>query len=165
MKTLNIETDFLINYIYIDMKPSKFSTTLLVVMIGLAIIVILSTCLSCRTVIAYNADSNYTRLDQEGFTSLNYGTYPNGGAIDIKDRNLIESTASTPSAQRVKNMTGLFGPQDMNQKLDSFLDSKGDLTEQCMLNSNGMSNSQGYLCLDQQQINLLKTRGGNQTPC
>jgi len=145
------------------MKTGRLSTTLLVVMIGLAIVVILSTCLSCRTVVAYNADPNYTRLDKEGFTPLNYGTYPNGGAIDIKDRNLIESNANAPSAQRVKNMTGLFGPQDLNQKLDSFLDAKGDLTEQCMLNSNGMSNSRGYLCLDQNQINLLKTRGGNQT--
>lgn len=146
------------------MKTERLSTTLLVVMIGLAIVVILSTCLSCRTVVAYNADPNYTRLDKEGFTPLNYGTYPNGGAIDIKDRHLIESNANAPTAQRVKNMTGLFGPQELNQKLDSFLDAKGDLTEQCMLNSNGMSNSRGYLCLDQNQINLLKTRGGNQTP-
>lgn len=141
------------------------STTLLVVMIGLAVVIILSTCLSCKTVVAYNSDPNYTRLDKEGFTNLKYGTYPNGGAIDIKDRNLINSTASAPTAQPVKNIKGLFGPQDLNSKLDSFLDAKGDLTEQCMLNSNGMSNSQGYLCLDQQQIKLLTTRGGNQTPC
>jgi hypothetical protein len=147
------------------MKNGKVSTTLLVVMIGLAIVVILSTCLSCRSVVPYTADPNYTRLNTEGFTSLNYGTYPNGGAIDIKDRHLIESTASSPDAQRVKNMTGLYGPQELNQQLDSFLDSKGDLTEQCMLTSNGMSNSRGYLCLDQNQINMLKTRGGNQTPC
>lgn len=147
------------------MKNGKLSTTLLVVMIGLAIVVILSTCLSCRSVIPYTADPNYTRLDKEGFSSLNYGTYPNGGAIDIKDRNLIKSTAGDPNAQRVKNMTGLFGPQELNQKLDTFLDAKGDLTEQCMLNSNGMSNSRGYLCLDQNQINMLTTRGGNQTPC
>ena len=115
MKILNCETEFLIE-IYIDMK--KVSTTLLVVMIGLAVVIVLSTCLSCKTVVPYNSDPKYTRLDKEGFTNLKYGTYP-----------------------------------------------KGDLTEQCMLNSNGMSNSQGYLCLDQQQIKLLTTRGGNQTPC
>lgn len=147
------------------MKSGKLSTTLLVVMIGLAIVVILSTCLSCRNVVAYNADPNYTRLDKEGFSPLNYGTYPNGGAIDIKDRNLIKSNANAPTAQRVKNMTGLFGPQELNQQLDTYLDAKGDLTEECMLNSNGMSNSRGYLCLDQNQITMLKTRGGNQTPC
>jgi hypothetical protein len=141
----------------------RLSTTLLIVMIGLAVVIILSTCLSCKTVVAYNADPNYTRLDKEGFSPLNYGTYPNGDAIDIKDRNLINSTTSQPTAQRIKNMKGLFGPQDLNPKLDSFLDSKGDLTEECMMNSNGMSNSRGYLCLDQNQINLLKTRGGNQT--
>lgn len=141
----------------------RLSTTLLIVMIGLAVVIILSTCLSCKTVVAYNAHPNYTRLDKEGFSPLNYGTYPDGDAIDIKDRNLINSTASQPTAQRIKNMKGLFGPQDLNPKLDSFLDSKGDLTEECMMNSNGMSNSRGYLCLDQNQINLLKTRGGNQT--
>ena len=143
----------------------RLSTTLLVVMIGLAVVIILSTCLSCKTVVAYNADLNYSRLDKEGFTPLNYGSYHDNGAIDMKDLNLINSNASAPTAQRVKNMTGLFGTQALNQKLDSFLDSKGDLTEQCMLNSSGMSNSQGYLCLDQNQINLLKTRGGNKTPC
>lgn len=142
----------------------RLSTTLLIVMIALAVVIILSTCLSCKTVVAYNNDPYYTRVDKEGFKPINYGKYPNGDAIDMKDNHLIDSNASSP-AQRVKNMTGLFGPQELHKKLDSFLDSKGDLTEQCMLNSNGMSNSQGYLCLDQNQINLLKTRGGNQTPC
>lgn len=39
----------------------RLSTTLLVVMIGLAVVIILSTCLSCKTVVAYNADLNYSR--------------------------------------------------------------------------------------------------------
>ena len=77
MKILNRETEFLIE-IYIDMK--KVSTTLLVVMIGLAVVIVLSTCLSCKTVVPYNSDPKYTRLDKEGFTNLKYGTYPNGGA-------------------------------------------------------------------------------------
>ena len=143
----------------------KISTGLLVMMISLAVVVILSTCLSCRTFVAYSADPNYTRLDKEGFTPLHYGTYPDGGAIDIKNRYLINSTASEPTAQRVNNMTGLFGPQSLQSKLDIYSDAKGDLSEQCAVTSNGMSNSQGYLCLDKQQLNLLKTRGGNQTAC
>ena len=96
---------------------------------------------------------------------MNYATYPNGNAIDIKDRHLIDSDAASASAQRVKNMSGLFGSSSLSSKIDTYSDAKGDLTEQCMLNSNGMSNSRGYLCLDETQINLLKTRGGNQTSC
>jgi|TARA_E500000178_G_C16523019_1_gene530940 hypothetical protein len=143
----------------------KLSTTLLIVMIVLAVVIVLSTCLSCRKVIPYNSDSTYTSLDKEGFTPLNYATYPNGNAIDIKDRHLIDSDAASTSAQRVKNMNGLFGSSSLSSKIDTYSDAKGDLTEQCMLNSNGMSNSRGYLCLDETQINLLKTRGGNQTSC
>ena len=143
----------------------KISTGLLVIMIALAIVVILSTCLSCKTVVAYNAVPNYTRVDKEGFTPLHYGTYPDGGAIDIKDRYLIDSTAGSPTAQPIKNMKGLFGPTSLNQQIDIYANSTGSLDQQCAENSNGMSNSKGYLCLDQQQIQLLKTRGGNQTPC
>lgn len=143
----------------------KISTGLLVIIIALAIVVILSTCLSCRSVVAYSADPNYTKLDKEGFTPLHYGTYPNGGAIDIKNRHLINSIASEPTAQPVKNMKGLFGPSSLQQKLDVYADATGSLDAQCADKSNGMSNSKGYLCLDQSQLQLLTTRGGNQTPC
>jgi|TARA_E500000178_G_scaffold330332_1_gene362131 hypothetical protein len=143
----------------------KISTGLLVIIISLAVVIILSTCLSCRSFVPYNADPNYTRLDKEGFTPLHYGTYPNGGAIDIKNRHLINSVSSEPTAQRVKNMNGLFGPSSLQQKLDVYSDAKGNLSEQCAVKSNGMSNSQGYLCLDEQQLKLLTTRGGNQTSC
>lgn len=143
----------------------KISTGLLVIMIALAVVVILSTCLSCRSVVAYNADPNYTKVDKEGFTPLHYGTYPNGGAIDIKDRYLIDSTAGSPTAQPIKNMKGLFGPSSLNQQLDVYASATGSLDAQCADKSNGMSNSKGYLCLDQQQLQLLTTRGGNQTPC
>lgn len=143
----------------------KLSTTLLLVIIVLAIVIILSTCLSCRKVIPYNSNPHYTSLDKEGFTPVHYAKYPGGGAVDIKDRNLIQSDAGANTAQRVKNFTGLFGPQDLNPKLDTYSDAQGSLSEDCANTSNGMSNSKGYLCLDSNQITMLKTRGGNQTPC
>ena len=72
-----------------------------------------------------------------------------------------------PTAQRVKNMKGLFGPQSLQPKLDIYSDATGSLSDaQCADTSNGMSNSQGYLCLDQQTIAIYSTtRGGNQTAC
>ena len=94
----------------------KISTGFLVIMIALAIVVVLSTCLSCRSYIAYTADPNYSLLNKEGFTPLHYGTYPNGGAIDIKNRNLINSSAADATAQPIKNMRGLFGPQSLQPK-------------------------------------------------
>ena len=59
----------------------KISTGLLVVMIALAVVVILSTCLSCRNVVAYSADPNYTKVDKEGFSDLqpaNFNTRERG---------------------------------------------------------------------------------------
>ena len=147
-------------------SPVKMSTGLLLAIIVLCIVVTMSTCLSSRKVAAYNSFPNYTMLkDAEGFRPVHYASYPDGSTVDIKDRNLIQSSSALPNAQRVQNPNGLFGPQDLNPKLDTYSEAKGSLSDECALTSNGMSNSQGYLCLDQKQQELLKTRGGNQTGC
>ena len=147
-------------------SPVKISTGLLIAIIVLGIVITMSTCLSSQKVAAYNSFPKHTMLkDTEGFRPVHYATYPGHENIDIKDRNLIESTSSLPTAQRVKNIQGLYGPQSLNAKLDTFSEASGSLSEECALTSNGMSNSQGYLCLDAAQLELLRTRGGNQTAC
>jgi hypothetical protein len=147
-------------------SPVKISTGLLIAIIVLGIVITMSTCLSSQKVAAYNSFPKHTMLkDTEGFRPVHYATYPGDKNIDIKDRNLIESTSSLPTAQRVKNIQGLYGPQSLNTKLDIFSEASGSLSEECALTSNGMSNSQGYLCLDATQLELLRTRGGNQTAC
>ena len=147
-------------------SPVKISTGLLIAIIVLGIVITMSTCLCCQKVVAYNSFPKHTMLkDTEGFRPVHYATYPGDKNIDIKDRNLIESTSSLPTAQRVKNIQGLYGPQSLNTKLDTFSEASGSLSEECALTSNGMSNSQGYLCLDAAQLELLRTRGGNQTAC
>lgn len=146
---------------------NKLSNGLIVVIVVLALVVLLSICVSSSKVVPYNRDPKYTTIaeSEEGFTPVRYATNPDGSTIDIKDRNLINSTASEPTAQRVKNMGGLFGPFESAQKLDVFSNASGNLSEECANTSNGMSNSQGYLCLDAEQKRLLKTRGGNQSGC
>ena len=146
---------------------NNFSTGLLVTFVVLAIVVIFSTCVTSTKVQPYNRDPKYTTVSEaeEGFTPVKYATTPDGKPIDIKDRNLIESTAGAPTAQRVQNMGGLFGPQDNGNKLDIYSTARGNLSEECANTSNGMSNSQGYLCLDAEQQKMLTTRGGNQTAC
>jgi hypothetical protein len=147
-------------------SPVKMSTGLLLAIIVLGIVITMSTCLSSQKVAPYNSFPNYTMLkDTEGFRPVHYATYPGDKNIDIKDRNLIESTSSLPTAQRVKNIQGLYGPQSLNAKLDTFSEASGSLSDECAVTSNGMSNSQGYLCLDATQLELLRTRGGNQTAC
>jgi hypothetical protein len=147
-------------------STGSLSSGLLLTIIVLGIVLMMTTGLSAVKVSPYNSVPKYTMLkDSEGFTPVHYATYPDGGVIDIKDRNLIVSTSSLPTAQRVRNEQGLFGPQSLSSKLDIYSDAKGGLSEECALNSGGMSNSQGYLCLDENQRKLLSTRGGNQTAC
>jgi len=141
----------------------KLSTGLLVTLIGLAIVVVLTTCVGCSKVIPYNSDPKYTST--EGFSPIHYASYPDGKTMDVKDKHLINSTAAAPTAQRAGNMKGLFGPQGACDKIEIYSDAKGGLSEECMKKSSGLSNSQGYLCLNDRQIELLKTRGGNQPLC
>jgi len=145
-------------------STGNLSTGLLVILIGLAIVVILTTCVGCSNVVPYNTHPKYASTD-EGFRPIHYAGYPDGKTMDVKERHLIDSTASQPNAQRVKNMNGLFGPQGANDKIEIYSDAKGGLSDECMVKSSGLSNSQGYLCLNDRQIELLKTRGGNQPLC
>lgn len=148
------------------MKFAKISTALLFILIALAVIIVLTTCTGCAKVLPYNSNPNYANAnDSEGFRPIKYATYPDGKSIDVKDRHLINSNASSPTAQRVNNMKGLFGPEGLCDKIEIYPDAKGSLSNECMLRSSGLSNSQGYLCLNDRQIELLKTRGGNQSLC
>lgn len=64
--------------------------------------------------------------------------------------------------KKVYGLDGLFcSPNAKADKIDIFSDVKSDPT--CSGNSSGLSNSKGALCLDATQLNLLKTRGGNQS--
>ena len=86
----------------------KISTGLLVILAGLAIVVVLTTCVGCSKVTPYNSHPKYASAD-EGFRPIHYASYPDGKSVDVKDRHLINSNASQPTAQRVSNLKGLFG--------------------------------------------------------
>lgn len=145
------------------MKPvSTISTGLLLILVALAIVVVLTTCAGCTKVVPYNQHPEYTSTKDEGFQPIHYASYPEGNNIDAQEKHRMDSGCGDDTVQRMKNMSGLFGPQK-ETKLDTYSEAKGGLTEDCMLKSSGMSNSQGYLCLNKKQIKLLKTRGGNLT--
>lgn len=68
----------------------------------------------------------------------------------------------TTDCKKVYGLDGLFcSPNAKSEKIDIFSDVKSDPT--CSGNSSGLSNSKGALCLDATQLNLLRTRGGNQS--
>jgi hypothetical protein len=147
---------------------SDLSSGLLITIIFLAVVVILTTFMAARTVVPYNAGSKYSTMGVEGFTDQNrrpiqYAQYPSGNSIEARDSYLIDSIASEPTAQRIPRISGLFGPGKTNENLDTYSRASGSLSDQCARTSSELSNSKGYLCLDQNQLQLLTTRGGNQT--
>ena len=146
-------------------STGRVSIGLIFIIAMLGIVIMMTTVLSSTKVVAYNSMSKHT-LVNEGFTQpVHYAKYADGSAIDIKDRHLINSSTSDPLPQRVKNMQGLFGPENLSQKLDIYSDATSGLSEECEMNSFGLSNSKGYLCLDANQRALITTRGGNQPSC
>jgi len=145
----------------------KLSIGFYIAIVILCIVLALSLS-TTHNVSPYSSNSMFLNQTKfEGFHGLrpvNYSTYPNNLAIDAKDRFLIADTSAEKTAQRVWGLDGLFGPYDANDNtLDIYSNTKSSLT--CANTSSGLSNSTGYLCLDDKQINLLKTRGGNQTGC
>lgn len=110
----------------------------------------------------YSNNSPYEGF--RGMQPVNYSTYPDNNAIDMKDRFNITSTAPLKTAQSVHGIDGLFGPYETpDNGLDIFSSAKGSLS--CSANSSNMSNSMGPLCLDANQIQLLRTRGANASGC
>ena len=154
------------------MKTCKISYGLIFAIAVLALIVIATTMLSTRKIQPYNAFGKFASNNIEGMTStkdqgqdrVRYAEYPVANATNEEDTHLIDSIAASDTAQRVSGLAGgLYGPMENNEKITTFADAQGSLAPACQRASSGMSNSTGYLWLDRTQLNLLTTRGGNQT--
>ena len=71
-----------------------------------------------------------------------------------------EESKETP--KKVEGFQGLQAyPYVSETKIDPFGQTPGSL--ECDARSSGLHNSKGGLCLTKEQLNLLKTRGGNST--
>jgi hypothetical protein len=145
----------------------KLSAGFYIAIVILLIVLALTMSTSC-SVIPYSPNSLYSRYGPfEGYRNMkpvNYSTYPENNAIDMKDRFKINDTSADKNAQRVFGFDGLFGPYETSDDhLDIYSTAKSSLT--CGFTSSGLSNSTGYLCLDDKQQNMLRTRGGNQSGC
>jgi hypothetical protein len=99
----------------------------------------------------------------EGFEPIHHATeytLNSTGKDDTLKSFLINS--DNAECKKVYGLDGLFcSPNAKSEVVSIFSDVKGDPS--CKKNSSGLSNSRGALCLDETHINLLRTRGGNQT--
>ena len=96
----------------------------------------------------------------EGFGTLGYTTYPDNAIIssDYYASRYMTPPQMTGDKMRVRGFDGLVvSPSIDDSSLDIY--SKAQGKPDCK--SYGLMNSQGFLCLDQQQIKLLESRGGN----
>ena len=149
----------------------KNSSGLLIVGLIVLAIVLVFTMMwgSSGSVSPYSNKKGLNGSSLEGFHGMKphqYASYPNNSAIDSKDRFLINDTTEQPTAQRVWGFDGLYGPASLDDShVDVYSTASGSLD--CATNSSNLTNSKGPLCLNAEQIKLLRTRGGNQTgtPC
>ena len=149
----------------------KKSPGLIIAIIVLIAVVIIAIHMTARSVMPYSPSGPYVNQTAfEGFITkpdkaprLNYSTYPDNVAIDQRVQNdIVQPPMTDTTFQRLWGFDGLFGSSNANDNnIDIYSTAPGGMD--CANNSNGMSNSMGYLCLDANQIKLLKTRGGNIT--
>jgi len=79
-----------------------------------------------------------------------------------KEEELKKDEAKKEEAKKVEGFQGLQpSPYVNEQNIDPFGQTPGSL--ECDARSSGLHNSKGGLCLTKEQLNLLKTRGGNST--
>jgi hypothetical protein len=134
---------------------NAFSMFLIVLFV---LVIIMTTGSSCYSPAPHHADTIFAKSSTfEGF----------GGSVmdfiikpEQKEQETPKTHASEPAAYaKVIGFDGLFvSPNETHSKLDKFADTEGK--PECK-SSYGLSNSTGRLCLNAEQVHLLRTRGGN----
>ena len=148
-----------------------YSITFFVV---IAIVVILFiTTFSCVPPVPYASASFFPKLGgstfHEGFGFSEYTTYPEHAAKDTVGSSIGSSVGSSASADcgKYQGFDGLFcTPASATGSDSSTLGSNPtDIYSQAAgrpdCKSYGYMNSRGFLCMDDKQVQLLTTRGGN----
>ena len=129
------------------------------------IVILYITFFSVKPFTPYEEENIFSHMyTYEGFDLIpstnEYNMNSNGK--DDANKSVLLKNADNAECKKVFGLDGLFcSPNAKSEKVDIFSDVKGDST--CYGNSSGLSNSKGGLCLDANQLNLLRTRGGNQS--
>jgi hypothetical protein len=134
----------------------KSQTQLLILAVLLVLVIILVSVFSCSNFVPYSSNSLFSRYSKyEGFeaNSTNVGSA------------LVNENPEEEEEDEEKKVEGFEGlkpaPFNDDKPLDSFSKTPGSL--ECEKISSGLSNEKGGLCLSDEQIKSLVTRGGNAT--
>ena len=135
----------------------KSQTQLLILAVLLVLVIILVSVFSCSNFVPYSSNSLFSRYSKyEGFEANS----TNVGSALVNDK-----PAEEEEGEEEKKVEGLEGlkpaPFNEDKPLDSFSKTPGSL--ECEKMSSGLSNEKGGLCLSDEQIKSLVTRGGNAT--
>lgn len=137
-------------------------------------IVILISLSTASSPVPYSSESLFPKYySYEGLTPMQGGLVPETGVSTTRKRsaegqqnmdNAKQQLELPPMANtlgvKTEGFQGLLSsPYGVDAPIDVFSQYKGD--NKCT--PTAYSNSKGYLCLDEKGLNLLKTRGGNQT--
>jgi hypothetical protein len=119
---------------------------------------------SSKTFTPYDPETIFSgQAPFEGFAQIHHSQdYVNNstGKGDSYTPFLINQ--SSAECKKVYGFDGLFcNPDHSDAHIDIFSEAKG--SNECIGKSAGLTNSKGALCLSQTQLNMLATRGGNQT--
>jgi hypothetical protein len=140
------------------MKISYLSVLFIVVLIFL---IFGSTSMSCTTYRPFSKEMMYAGdypQSIEGFKTSEYSTYPEHQSVDILGDNLIHHSRN--HCEKVNGFNGLVcSPDSYQNPNDIFSEAKG--SDDCK--ASGYTNSRGNLCMDDLQLKLLTSRGGNAT--
>ena len=138
----------------------KFSLNLILLIVAFLFVIFFSAGLGCSSVSPYSRSSSQLHeFPYESFGNQvnEYTTASNNASIDSYSTNNI-TPAAVNGGVKVTGFDGLLSsPTEQGDNIDTYIKSTGDKT----CKSYGYSNSMGNLCLNDEQIRLLTTRGGN----
>jgi hypothetical protein len=160
------------NYVY----SMKFRLDFIIAAVVLVVIVITSISSSCFDVVPYNSNPMHAyQFSHEGFSGLNYSSVEGDHSNPVSMGNAplgytdfsVSGNETTPASNssiattaKVEGFEGLQSAPYADEKpIDIYSQNKGAMD--CP--PNPYSNSRGYLCMSEGEINLLRTRGGNQS--
>jgi hypothetical protein len=138
-----------------------------IIAVVILIFIFFITFVSVKPFTPYDEQTVFSHMyPYEGFEQIQHNTpytLNSTGKDDSMKSFLINGDNDVNNCKKVYGLDGLFcSPNSTkDQKVDIYSEAKGDPS--CYGKSSGLSNSKGSLCLDQNQLNLLITRGGNQT--
>jgi hypothetical protein len=153
----------------------KFRLDFIIAAVVLVVIVIVSISSSVVDVVPYNSNPMHAyQFSREGFSGLNYSSIEGDKATPLSignaplgytDFSVSGVTTSAPNSSiattaKIEGFEGLQSAAYSEEKpIDIYSQAKG--TMECA--PNPYSNSKGYLCMSEGELNLLRTRGGNQS--